>query len=52
MKNIFNPHLWNLIKINWSIAWRANVLALTATIIFFGLFSLLPKKTKAYKSTY
>lgn len=41
MKNMFNPHLWNLIKINWSIAWRANVLALTTTIIFFGLFSIV-----------
>lgn len=45
MKNIATtnlqiPSLWNLIKIYWSIVWRANVLTLTSAVIFFGLFSI------------
>ena len=45
MKNIatmtnHSPKLWNIIKIYWSIAWRANVLISTIAIAAFAFFPI------------
>ena len=34
------PSLWNLIKIYWSISWRATILGMTISIVIFSLSPL------------